>query len=1460
MNGSRSHQQTSNQEAGARSSFETLSRTIEGLEARIEGLMEAARDRARASVSAEALSADAASRASSARDFSARVLPEQAAPPARAQSPRRERPTISDRTMPDRVNPETVPMPELAAADLGARAGAIAEIIARQKALLTRSEAVRLDAGSNGQARADARMPAAERRNRAEAAAVEDQSAVYDAPPRRSLREAGRAVRPAAEPSQSSLSRPDLSPPDLAEALVGLRHELKHEIAEGVAREIQSLRGEMRGLVADAGRDHNAARDIRADLQKLSDSIAALSRQAPAGPVAEALRDEFDALRRMMDGLAREESMRRIEGRWSGVEERIVQSDSARDDELVALARRLDELKTQIAAAQSGPAIHALEAKLSRVLDAVDTLAAQIAPADRRLQGYVADLDRRLEDMRLQMGRLNSLGALEGLENRLGGVMDAVEAIAIQMPPNDRRLHSALGDLDGRLLDMQAQIERLSAQPDLATLEQRVAELVSAIETTGFRPDTRLQDQMQALERRLSQVAEEIGALDSAAALAAVEGRLVTLAQAVDVLSRQIRPGDAAVQAQFSALDQRLDEITRAIVAGGRSASDAAAVSRVEARLGDLSRQIEAIPSPAAELAERIEDLAARMDALSREDAAARLEARLNALAEMLQRAEGERREGGASQERELSRHLLDISRKIDALEAGAGHDALADRLDGLARRIEALNHATGEDEARFARLEQRLGGLAERIEAAQAAPVDDAMLRGLHQQIAGLSDLLRSPRDAGGLPAEMESRMHALEDYLSTSDEYIIEAARQAAEAVMDSYGRGNGAPVAGGDMAAIAALADDLKTLEDMSRSSQEQTARTFESLHETLVDIVGKLERLEQPAATLRPPEMPAARDAAAASPRIDAPVSRDSGEALPVLALLRDEAEARESETESGRAGLMSGLARRFAARKAESTAARPMLDTAPSLDPADLMGKDVANELLEPGSGVPDVKTILARVRAGQQARGPQAEAERGETTDFIAAARRAAQLAAEEVQGLPQDAQGLTKGGRLARHRKPILIAVGAILMAILAYPLAGALIGGDKSTPVPPAVIDAPKQAAPAAPQDAPDAAQKETAPAAPSDGASSTLSSPETQAPAAATPDGTGEAGANAPDAAAGPAQAARDPAEGEATDSAPVTFGRSAPVTPVTTVAVTPPAAAQADQQAAIEVPAEIGPPALADAARAGDPLAFFQIGANYTDGRGGVAVDLAKAAQWYQRAADAGFAPAQYRLGSLYEKGSGVPQDFARARTLYEAAAEKGNANAMHNLAVLIAGGRAGTPDFASAAVWFQKAAEHGVRDSQFNLAILYARGNGVRQDLKQSWAWFDAAAAQGDPDAAQKRDDVAKVMKPADLESARAQAAAFKPVPLDATANEAVAPDAWLGKAQPTGSVDMKKAIRNIQAILNNNGFDAGRPDGEIGAKTVSAIKAFQTSIGQAPTGQITDQLVHELLKRNARQG
>ena len=152
----------------------------------------------------------------------------------------------------------------------------------------------------------------------------------------------------------------------------------------------------------------------------------------------------------------------------------------------------------------------------------------------------------------------------------------------------------------------------------------------------------------------------------------------------------------------------------------------------------------------------------------------------------------------------------------------------------------------------------------------------------------------------------------------------------------------------------------------------------------------------------------------------------------------------------------------------------------------------------------------------------------------------------------------------------------------------------------------------------------------------------------------------------------------------------------------------------------------------------------------------------------AAAWFDRAARRGIAPAQFRLGSMYEKGVGLKKDVQEARRLYLAAADKGNAKAMHNLAVLYAEGIDGKPEYTVASQWFRKAAAFGVVDSQYNLAILYARGVGVERDIVESYKWFALAGKGGDKDAGKKSLEVASHLDEQQLSAARQNVEALVP--------------------------------------------------------------------------------------------
>jgi TPR repeat protein len=73
--------------------------------------------------------------------------------------------------------------------------------------------------------------------------------------------------------------------------------------------------------------------------------------------------------------------------------------------------------------------------------------------------------------------------------------------------------------------------------------------------------------------------------------------------------------------------------------------------------------------------------------------------------------------------------------------------------------------------------------------------------------------------------------------------------------------------------------------------------------------------------------------------------------------------------------------------------------------------------------------------------------------------------------------------------------------------------------------------------------------------------------------------------------------------------------------------------------------------------------------------YEQGRG-VAQSDAEAVAWYRKAAEQGYAYAQFNLGFMYEEGRGVGQSDAEAVAWYRKAAEQGNAYAKKKIEKLV----------------------------------------------------------------------------------------------------------------------------------------------------------------------------------------
>lgn len=103
-------------------------------------------------------------------------------------------------------------------------------------------------------------------------------------------------------------------------------------------------------------------------------------------------------------------------------------------------------------------------------------------------------------------------------------------------------------------------------------------------------------------------------------------------------------------------------------------------------------------------------------------------------------------------------------------------------------------------------------------------------------------------------------------------------------------------------------------------------------------------------------------------------------------------------------------------------------------------------------------------------------------------------------------------------------------------------------------------------------------------------------------------------------------------------------------------------------------------------------------------NLRDKAGAVKI-LQTAATWYNAAANAGVAAAQFKLATAYLGGVGVARDPQQAMQWYMRAANQGMPVAQHALALFLIGGAAGAPDMVEGYKWLLLAERGGFPDSQ-----------------------------------------------------------------------------------------------------------------------------------------------------------
>lgn len=192
-------------------------------------------------------------------------------------------------------------------------------------------------------------------------------------------------------------------------------------------------------------------------------------------------------------------------------------------------------------------------------------------------------------------------------------------------------------------------------------------------------------------------------------------------------------------------------------------------------------------------------------------------------------------------------------------------------------------------------------------------------------------------------------------------------------------------------------------------------------------------------------------------------------------------------------------------------------------------------------------------------------------------------------------------------------------------------------------------------------------------------------------------------------------------------------------------------------------------------LEDAWKNGCAQAAQRIAYMYDSGQDFNDPDLDNAVKWYTRAADMGYADAEFALagimfiqdspyynparaakllikaadkgqheaeqeaGMMYAYGSnGVRRDPDKAAKYLEAACEGGVQQAMTNYANMCFEGQVLPRDLEKAAKWFTKAAENYDGMAQYALGCMYGNGYYYEKDDAEAAKWFQEAAEGGEP--------------------------------------------------------------------------------------------------------------------------
>ncbi len=1221
---------------------------------------------------------------------------------------------------------------------------------------------------------ADARLQAemAEERRQAEAAAAAEQrrrEAEMAAEERRREAQQAEAIRLAdlAEARRSAEAAEAQHRAELEEArrqaeITAARREA--ELAAMLERQFAGIEERIESL--QRGLDDNQIEPVRGELLELVEQITGLSR---GGRATSGALDEIGIRLDQME--VKLNAARNMAGNRLG----DIQ------DRLVGLVERLDEIEVEI------PGFDAIRVNQSAILERFDRMEGLVhrLASPEELFERVDGLKRQMQTIasqrevaRIEAQILSLAERLDALPDELsdkvvlGRIEDQLGGLAAELTDARRQRKSVATELEDHLSELSSQLrevaetgrtpdlsgledrisslgsqfadDRQTSVDTLARLERRIAALTDAIESQESDTEQKL---LESLTAKVDSLADAIEAQDSSGARRDIEG----LGERLDRIGENfVEQTDRLSRQQLEPLAQRLGAIEeRLSVLSTRTADPRGVQTQLDAMVSRLELLKGRSIDPA-----RLNELFDRVDAAVRalpEERFARLEQTLAsaiAPADRFDRLEKKIAEsaGGAGADRfaALERKLDEIGRGFKAGGAPMAQDDLTDlRADIVALRRE-LRSMPGQSEAGLGELMRTL------VKRLERQPQDTpAAVANLEVQLQRIAGILEDPTQGRMALAPIEASLKMIE--------MRLDEARQAV----------------GGERPAGS---DDVVALKSSTEASERKTRDAIEAVQDTLEAVVKRMAFLERDAdAGAAAVER---RPAEAFSPR-PLPVAPD----LVAPTTVSPEREAPEQQP----SGLLSRLTSRQLLKRATGGRAE-------SFSPGNEEADDSSDFPLEPGTdsplassltGAPSSNTeFMSGARKGRLTQPFTGDIERQGSTgrgdarptvddDFLAAARRAARAASQEVAEAEGDspvertARGFT--GAIKAHRRSLVALAIAAALIIAAFPFVRPQLWpadtdvaltpeisapvAEPETPTPtetsPAMATAPESQSPVSPEatpsqmssatETPAASTPATSESGPASSVGETQSAAASPEPAAAAPDATAPAVAPEQPTTPEPTVAAAEPTAPEASTPAgePVAApdAEAASTTPANetptaeSAAVTPPPAAETPAATPPATPgSEVASVAPATAPETGAPAAAA------TTPPPELPVEIGPAK--LRDAAMAGNTGAQFEIAARYAEGRGVLPDMTTAVSWYERAAQAGLAPAQYRLGSIYEKGLGVRKDLAAAQMWYGRAADAGNVKAMHNLAVLYAEGAGGTPDLEKASVLFRKAAERG----------------------------------------------------------------------------------------------------------------------------